>query len=69
MRNLYCRTEVEFPENFIHNEVTRDIKINWKPYYNLFSFSQLCSRHSISKRSCRRKIKKLFELGIVELHS
>lgn len=69
MRVLYKRTGKEPPENLELNEVENDIVLHWKPNYNLFTLSQMCDRHKISKRACRRKIKRFLQEGIIERHN
>jgi len=67
MRNLYRRTNILIPDNLELNTVEQDIRDNWKPDYNLFTYSQMCDRHSISKRACRRKLRRFLNLGIIRL--
>lgn len=66
MRNLYQRMKKEPELLWELNEVEKDIINNWTPEYNLFSMSQMCDRHGISKRACRRKLKRFFKNEIIK---
>lgn len=69
MRVLYKRTfnvPVSDLENF--SDVQKDILLNWKPEYNLFSVTQLAERNGKSRGHVQRQVRKMVKMGLVERH-
>jgi predicted transcriptional regulator len=60
------RTEKEIPAGAEFNSTQQDILSNWFPHFNAFSLSQIADRNNSSKRSTRKSVQHLVDMGLVK---